>query len=252
MKIEILATIAGLLVVNALKSRNTCDQGWVDANGNGCKEYEREKLCKNDGDHYGKGWKAEWGTFDNLTDSEHRTALVCPFCGCKEGVIGNGGILFEMKVFIPGKDYTWYNLHTTYDKARSFCRELGGDLPIVSTKEEMILLADRMITITSVRAVAWVGGRKIDGDYIWTKSKEPIAKNLWADSKPSDGEECVMVNQLMGLPRTAEDGYLESPKLGQALYTCSCGFDCTAFIICQNNTIPLTDAKNMGEYFPNL
>jgi len=253
MKIEILATIAGLLVVNALKSRNTCDQGWVDANGNGCKEYEREKLCKNDGDHYGKGWKAEWGTFDNLTDSEHRTALVCPFCGCKEGRIGN--FLWEVPLLmgkIKIKNYTWYSKHTTYDKARSFCRELGGDLPIVSTKKEMISLAYRMPPPGLGRNAAWVGGRKIDGDYIWTKSKEPIAKNLWADSKPSDGEECVMVNQLMGLPRTAEDGYLESPKLGQALYTCSCGFDCTAFIICQNNTIPLTDAKNMGEYFPNL
>jgi len=228
MKIEILTTLAGLLVVDA--SRFPCDKGWVDANGNGCEEYEKERYCKNDGDHYGEGWSATLGKFDNWTDSENRTALVCPFCGCKEGLAGN--LLFEQEIFVPGGNYLWafwYNKHTTYNKARSFCWERDGDLPVVESKEEMKWLARNMPRPAFGRAVAWVGGRKTNGTYIWTKSKEPIAENLWADSEPSDGEECVMLNKYGFLGYDQHD----RPKIGEALNSCSCGSGCTAFIVCQ-------------------
>jgi len=34
-----------------------------------------------------------------------------------------------------------------------------------------------------------------DGDIVW-RGEEPIAGNLWTDSKPFDGKECAMIYQF--------------------------------------------------------
>jgi len=65
-----------------------CDETWKAVNGAGCKKYRDRRLCKMDGDHYGEGWsKSKWGTFNDWRDEKGRSALVCPQCGCKGGVI---------------------------------------------------------------------------------------------------------------------------------------------------------------------
>ena len=60
---------------------------WESRNGGDCDEYKMNNWCKEDGDHYGSAWESQWGYFSRYTDSNGRTALVCPQCGCKEGKI---------------------------------------------------------------------------------------------------------------------------------------------------------------------
>ena len=62
-----------------------CDSNWKSYNGKGCKDYIDEKFCTENGT-YGDGWMSKWGKFDKWSDARGRTALVCPQCGCVEGI----------------------------------------------------------------------------------------------------------------------------------------------------------------------
>jgi len=64
----------------------SCDSTWTatnhrTSNPRTCQIYAQKKYCANG--TYGSGWQEGWGTFEDWTDSEGRTALVCPECGCE-------------------------------------------------------------------------------------------------------------------------------------------------------------------------
>jgi len=62
-----------------------CDGRWKAHNGNGCEKYGERNWCKTNGNHYGSNWNhKKWKTFEHWADSEGRTALICPQCGCEE------------------------------------------------------------------------------------------------------------------------------------------------------------------------
>ena len=83
----IFQTCVQIKIINArIFSGDQCDLGWKAHNGNGCEKYGQSKWCKTDGDHYGSGWKEKWENFEKWADDKGRTALVCPQCGCEEGI----------------------------------------------------------------------------------------------------------------------------------------------------------------------
>jgi len=59
-----------------------CDSTWRSRSGKTCQSYAENRFCTQNGT-YGSGWRKGYGTFENWADSEGRTALVCPECGCK-------------------------------------------------------------------------------------------------------------------------------------------------------------------------
>jgi len=119
-------------------SSKKCDISWKSKSGYSCEKYRTNEWCRFNGD-YGNGWQQGFGTFEEWTDVEGRSALVCPQCGC-------GGLIRVLRpttkrfFVIPRQFLSW-------SEKRKACQDLDADLATVETKEEQIRLREYLIPL---------------------------------------------------------------------------------------------------------
>ncbi|KAI4893917.1 hypothetical protein NFI96_027809 [Prochilodus magdalenae] len=110
----------------------------------------------------------------------------------------------KAKRLIEGQDrdrlYLFSQERLSWSSSRERCKELGGDLAIVNSKEEQDFLV-RMVNTVGNSSLHWIGltDAETEGVWLWV-DQTPLLKNLtwWAytpdDWKENDplGEDCVV------------------------------------------------------------
>jgi len=147
-----------------------CDSTWRSRDGTTCQRYAENRFCAHG--TYGSGWKESYGTFENWADSEGRTALVCPECGCKGGDVScKIGELHFLSFSRPVSEYHDRKTETAYfhytfksvPKVVTAIKEIDNQGSIWS-----LLVATKDVTTTSATIEVTVSKGSIgDLDVIW-------------------------------------------------------------------------------------
>jgi hypothetical protein len=95
----------------------------------------------------------------------------------------------------------------TFPAARAACIEAGGDLAIVRSQAEHVVLVDALLADAFVSEEVWIGGRDVavEGTWRWLDGTLiPTPFSAWADGEPNGGvlENCIELRQYA--PQTLE------------------------------------------------
>ncbi|XP_029370199.1 C-type lectin domain family 4 member E-like isoform X3 [Echeneis naucrates] len=157
-------------------------------------------------------------TADRLcgTEPNNTLTLMCPkdpevkrnetYPRCEEGWEHNGG-----------KCYLFSTNGSSWEKSRDECKQLGGDLVKIDSREEQGFLAERLrVKMERAEDKFWIGltDSKNEGDWLWVDGS-PLDRNwtFWRSGEPDnwkekdpDGEDCVAMGETGKIIESWTDG----------------------------------------------
>ena len=82
----------------------------------------------------------------------------------------------------------------TWDEANEYCRNINSSLLEIDSNEEVQFIVDTYTGGSSL----WGGAhdRAQQGQFVWQQSKQPVQKDLWAQTQPDNyhgNEHCVCI-----------------------------------------------------------
>ncbi|XP_013879517.1 C-type lectin domain family 4 member E [Austrofundulus limnaeus] len=104
-----------------------------------------------------------------------------------------------------GKSYKFLTSKASWEDSRSFCRDLGGDLVKIDSREEQEFLLERIKSkINDDEHVFWIGltDSETEGTWLWVDGS-PLDESFWIGGEPNNGvglfglrENCVALKRL--------------------------------------------------------
>ncbi|XP_013879516.1 hepatic lectin, partial [Austrofundulus limnaeus] len=87
-----------------------------------------------------------------------------------------------------GKRYKFLTSKASWQDSRSFCRDLGGDLVKIDSREEQEFLVRRLRDkMISIEDWFWIGltDSETEGSWLWV-DRSPLDKSFWMNGEPNN------------------------------------------------------------------
>ncbi|KAI4903224.1 hypothetical protein NFI96_009535, partial [Prochilodus magdalenae] len=116
------------------------------------------------------------------------------------------------------KCFSVYNITTerrSWNESRQFCKDLGGDLAVINSREEQEFLSNLFVSTE-----AWIGLTDIDTEGVWKwVDGSALTTEFWWPGEPNDinNEDCAVTNFRFAEPRSVPawaDIPCAEPKVG--------------------------------------
>ncbi|KAI4893608.1 hypothetical protein NFI96_030284, partial [Prochilodus magdalenae] len=148
-----------------------------------------------------------------------RVAAVCLGLLCVLLLIVIAVLVFELyNITTRQKCFSVYNITTerrSWNESRQFCKDLGGDLAVINSREEQEFLSNLFVSTE-----AWIGLTDIDTEGVWKwVDGSALTTEFWWPGEPNNinNEDCAVTNFRFAAARSVPawaDIPCAEPKVG--------------------------------------